>query len=390
MTNSNSKNCIISQSYDRINDCLRGVKLNIAFDTFYTSSASNFRGIGDYTRNMIENIMRLNKTHSIFFFSPDPYQDTSIQINKLQSFLTNNSIDLYHVTSPVEYLFNHNELLNREWFGDVKLAVTFYDVIPLIYPEIYLSDPIVKNKFLYIMDFIKNCDTIFAISETTKKDGVKYFDMDSEKISVVYGGIDRQFFQINKDSDVKLNNQVNQPYILFIGGMEFRKNLERVLHAFAIINHKLETQYQFVMTGFFSEVEKQKILQLAAAQGIENQLIYTGYVPKAELINLYSNSSLFIFPSLYEGLGLPIIEAMACGAPVLTSNTSALNEIANDACYKVNPESIEEISEGIYNMLTKSKLLERYKQEGPKLAAKFNWENVASQILSCYTDMYVN
>ncbi|PLR76595.1 hypothetical protein CU633_14680 [Bacillus sp. V3-13] len=370
--------------HTHINGFLRGVKLNIAFDTFYTSSASNFRGIGNYTRNMIENIMRLNKTHSMFFFSPDPYQDTSVQINKLQSFLTNNSIDLYHVTSPVEYLFNHNELLNREWFGDIKLAVTFYDIIPWIYPEIYLSDPIFKNRFLHIMDFIKNSDIIFAISETTKRDGVKYFDMDSGKIFVIYGGIDRQFFQKNNDSAVNLKYQITQPYILFIGGMEFRKNLERILHAFAKINHKLETQHQFVMTGFFSEIEKQKIQQIALAQGFESQLIFTGYVPKDDLINLYSQSSLFVFPSLYEGLGLPIIEAMACGAPVLTSNTSALNEIANDACYKVNPESIEEISEGIFNMLTNPELLNKYKHAGPKLAAKFNWENVALEVLNVY------
>jgi glycosyltransferase involved in cell wall biosynthesis len=362
-----------------------GEIVNIAFDMLFAISESNDRGIGRYSRNMIDSI-RNDQSHFYYYFYPEIHLGTDHLKTQLQEFLVQNSIDIYHVTSPFDWYLHNHVILSKEWFGKTKLAVTLYDIIPLIYSGVYLTDINLIESYLKILDFVKSCDFIFAISETTKRDAVHYVGMDPNKITVISGGIEEQFKVIRSfdRSDVHERYGIIKPYIMCTGGIDFRKNLNRLIEAFGQANRQLELKYQLVIVCRATELEKQYLRHIATNAGVSDSLILTGFVSDDDLVKLYNSAELFVFPSLYEGLGLPVLEAMSCGVPVLTSNTSSLDEVSGDAAYKVNPESIDDIAEGIVYLMKRSDLREEYRRKGLKHAAYFQWEKVGRKVLDAY------
>ncbi|MDN4523628.1 glycosyltransferase family 4 protein [Fictibacillus fluitans] len=357
--------------------------MNIAFDTFYSFSDSNMRGIGTYSKSLIQQIMELNSKHTLFFFSPIPGSKSELEKDRLKKFLERNSIDIYHITSPIEYFFNYNELLDEDLFLNVKVAVTFYDVIPWIYKDIYLRNEKEKQHFIKMMNFINNCDLIFAISNKTKEDGIKHFNMNHEKVEVIHGGVD-PLFKKTVDPTVLTNLGITNPYLLFIGGMEFRKNLLGFIHAFGKISTHLPERYDIVLPGRFTETYLSQIKRIASLYHIDERLIFPGYLSLDHLVKVYSQAVLFVFPSLYEGLGLPVIEAMACGTPVLTSKTSSMDEIGGDSCYKINPSDIGDLANGMQTILTKPELQKSFIEKGIIHAKSFTWPKTALKVLNAY------
>jgi glycosyltransferase involved in cell wall biosynthesis len=161
-----------------------------------------------------------------------------------------------------------------------------------------------------------------------------------------------------------------------------------LIEAFITANRKLSDAYQLVIVYNSSAAEKSAMLDQASRLGAEGALVITGYVADAELVELYNGAALFAFPSLYEGFGLPIVEAMACGSPVLTSNNSSLAEIGEDKVYQVDPESLESIADGLVYLLTRPLLLQEMAETGLKQARKYNWETVALKVMEGYEKVY--
>lgn len=356
--------------------------MNIAFDMSFTETISNKRGIGQYNRNLIETIKQLDNNHSYYYYYPNTNKRYFNSKKNLSYFLESNSIDIFHITSPFDFITNYHP--NKSWFNKTKVVVTLFDLIPLLFPNIYLNE-VTKGSYFETLQFIKSCDIIFAISQATKNDAVTHSGFDQNKIDVIMGGIDNRF-EVRKNLDIdiiKNKYKIMKPYILFSGGIEYRKNLRRFLEAFCKLPH-LVNQFQIVIFNHLDPNEINLINHLASELGIKDNLVLTGFVPIDELINIYNGADLFVFPSLYEGLGLPVLEAMACGVPVLTSNTSSLNEISGEAAFKINPENVEEISKGLEMMLLNKELQDQYRMKGLQHVKQFNWESVGKKVLKTY------
>lgn len=354
--------------------------MNIAFDMHFTKTMSNKRGIGRYSLDMIEAVKKLDQPNSYFYFYPE-LKNTLIE-KQLKSFIDKNHINIFHITSPFEA--GIDRLMKKEWFGNTKVVVTLYDVIPLIFNGVYLQMECDIKRYHKILDFIGSCDAILAISETTKKDAITYAKMNPDKIKVILGSVDTKF---KVCPNLKPSSQygITKPYVIYTGGDDFRKNLHSIIQAFAKVNKLLEYKYQLVIVG---DINKETLHSLALKASLpKDNLILTGYVHDECLVKLYNHAELFIYPSFYEGLGLPVLEAMACGVPVLTSNTSSLNEISGNAAYKVNPGDLNEIIQGMLVLLKQPNLRNMYRQKGLEHVKQFQWLKLAQRIMAVYESL---
>lgn len=367
--------------------------MNIAFDMSFAKGVSLTRGIGRYSKHLIESLSQISEAHSFFYFYPDFSSDALPLKNQIQRFIQQNQIDLFHILSPFEsfnQLPSHQEMMNREYYGNTKVAVTLYDIIPLIFEKEYLQHPDVKAQYMRILYFIRSCDVIFAISEATKQDAIRTAGIPAEKVHVIMAGIDERFKPSNSAQVQETLRQyrIQKPYVMCTGGMDFRKNTDRLLEGFALANKKLQSSYQLVLCCNITDADRQRLTALSYQLGIGSDLILTGFVPDEDLLALYQGASLFVFPSLYEGFGFPVVEAMACGVPVVTSNNSSLGEIAADCAKLVNPYHSPEIAKGISKVLLNPKLGNKLRELGSQRAAAFQWSFVAEKALSGYQTVY--
>lgn len=261
-------------------------------------------------------------------------------------------------------------------FPAVPQIVTVHDLIPLKYPEV---SPKWKYYYLSILPIIlKRSQKIIAISEHTKKDLIETYKLDPELIKVVYNGFDSNIFFPQQNSEISRKYNLDK-YLLYVGDMRFYKNLERCITAF---NNLSLSEYKFVITGkkdyFFYPQIQDKVNQLP----IKDQIIFLDYVPTKDLPYLYSMAQCLVFASLYEGFGLPVLEAMACGCPVITSNTTSLPEVGGDSVLYVDPLNINNIAEGMSQILTNKNLRQNLSDRGKARARLFSWEKMAEGIRS--------
>lgn len=285
-----------------------------------------------------------------------------------------NKINTYHAPGFVLPLFRVNK--------NTKFVVTIADMTFFSHPEHHIYW---KQKYFKCMIpmSIKQADHILAISENTKKDILEMIPVNKNKIVVTYLGYDAFFSKQNKTkiSAVLQKWWINFPYILFVGMLEPRKNIPSLIKAFAAIKEKRD--HKLVIVGkkgwlygeIFALVQKLKI---------EEQVIFTGYVPDEDLPALYSAATCFVYPSFYEGFGIPIIEAMACGCPVITSNNSSMKEIAGDAAIVVDPYNVKEIQNAIELLITDKVIRRKMEKQGVMQAKKFSWEKMISKTKEVY------
>lgn len=362
--------------------------MNIALDMSFAKGVSLTRGIGRYSKQLIESLSQVGEKHSFFYFYPDTSTEAIPIKTQIQRFVQQNQIDLFHVLSPFEF-FNQ-EMMNRDHFGHVKVAVTLYDIIPLLFENEYLHHPDFKAFYMRILNFIRSCDIIFAISESTKKDAVRSAGIPAEKIHVIMAGIDDRFKPepIPQPEMLRRRYGIHKPYIMCTGGMDFRKNTDRLLEGFALANAQLQSSYQLVLCCNITDEDRKRITAHSNRLGMGQDVILTGFISDEELLILYQNAALFVFPSLYEGFGLPVLEAMACGIPVVTSNNSSLAEIAEDAAVLVNPYQSHDIARGIVSVLQDSQLQTDLVLRGVAQAAKFHWNYTAQKAITGYESVY--
>ncbi len=266
------------------------------------------------------------------------------------------------------------------FFPNVPQIVTVHDLIPLKYPEL---SPKWQYYYRYALPFLlKQSQHIICVSEYTKQDIVSNYQLNPESIAVVYNGYDRNLFFPQPDEAIRRKYNLDK-YLLYVGDMRFYKNLSRTLQAFDRLPLK---DYQFVITGkkddfFYPEIERQ-VAQLSA----KDRVVFLDYVPTEDLPALYSMAQSLVFASLYEGFGLPVLEAMACGCPVITSNTTSLTEVGGDSVLYVDPDNVEQIAQGMYEILTNIELTESLRQKGLKRSQLFSWEKTAEEIRNIFLD----
>jgi glycosyltransferase involved in cell wall biosynthesis len=218
---------------------------------------------------------------------------------------------------------------------------------------------------------------VIAISEFTKRRLLEHFQIDPTKISVVPNGVDSVFrpYPVERVKEVRKRIGLGEmPYVLCVSSLEPRKNLKRLLEAWARLPHALHDDHQLVLAGAKGNAA------VFGDAGIENpppSTKFTGYVAQEDLPALYSGAILFAYPSLYEGFGLPPLEAMACGVPVVTSDTSSIPEVTDGAAITVDPMNTEAIAEGLRELMTNENLRSSLAERGLKRAAQLSWDTTA-------------
>jgi glycosyltransferase involved in cell wall biosynthesis len=280
-------------------------------------------------------------------------------------------VDLFHATE---------HLLPR--FSSVRTVFTLHDLIFLFHPETHKP---LNRWFLTLMmpRFLRAADAVIAVSECTKRDAVRFYGIPEEKITVIYEGVNPRFRPASPETIAAVRARYGLPehFILYVGTIEPRKNLTALLEAFhhLLATHDLRLvivgKKGWLYEGFFRRLRE---------LGLEDRVIFTGYVPDEDLPAIYSAADLFVFPSLYEGFGLPVLEAMACGTPVICSNTSSLPEVAGDAALLVDPTDVRALAGAMERALTDEHLRSELMAKGLERARWFTWEKAAAKTLEVY------
>ena len=341
-------------------------------------------GVSRYTQELVKNLLNIDKKNQyILFFSSlrSKIQNSKFKIQNYNAKLKN-----YRIPPTIlELLWNKFHMVNVENFvGDIdifhssdwtqppsyaKKITTVHDVSFLRFPESFPKKIIdVHKRRLYWVK--KECDLVIADSASTKKDLVDFLGFDEKKIRVINLGVSKKF-KIRRDE-----NRIKKDYILSVGTLEPRKNLKSVIAAFAQL--KL-TKTKLVLVGKKGWGEEIKSLN--------QNIVFTGFVPEEVLSGLYGGAKCFVYPSLYEGFGLPVLEAMAMGCPVVCSNTSSLPEIAGNAAILVNPTDVNEIAKAIKTILENKNISSQLKEKGLNQAKQFTWEKTARETLEIYKEI---
>lgn len=298
---------------------------------------------------------------------------------------------------PIPYsLFFNNKAQITQFFnysvppGVKGKAITFvYDMVYKAFPET------VSKKTMKMLDnnLIKSCsraDHIITISEFSKNEIIKYMHIPEHKISIMPCGVDLSIYHPNYAEedviDVKKRYGISGDYILYLGTLEPRKNIESLVEAYAQLKEKCSNLPKLVLAGkkgwlYNTIFEKVELYQLTS------DVIFTDYVDIHDVPVLLNGALMFVFPSLYEGFGLPPLEAMACGTPVIVSNKSSLPEVVGDAGYLIDPYSIEELKDTIQLLISDEDLRERMKEKGLIRSKSFSWKSSVTQLMEIYKSL---
>lgn len=236
---------------------------------------------------------------------------------------------------------------------------------------------------------LNRADAIIAVSENTKEDLENIYGIDPAKVRVIYNGVNSEFREIEGSEEInrlKKEYELPKKFILYLGTLEPRKNIKRIIKAYRAYRDNERTKTKLVVAGGKGWLYED-IFELVEEEGLGSEVVFTGYVENEELVSLYNLAESLIFPSLYEGFGFPVLEAMACGTPVITSNVSSLPEVAGEAAILVDPREVEEIVKGISLVLHDRDLRNELVEKGKKRAAEFTWEKSARGHLEVYREL---
>jgi glycosyltransferase involved in cell wall biosynthesis len=265
-------------------------------------------------------------------------------------------------------------------------VVSFHDMTLSLFPEMHTLRKRVLTSSL-IPWVARGARRILTPSEATRVDVIRLLKLDPGRVRVVPYAV-AESFRPASEGPARLTTVygVRPPYFLYVGTIEPRKNLARTLRAFARVAASLP-EHQLVLVGDLGW-KYEEVLAEARRPELHGRVLLPGYVPEQDLPVLYSHAVAFVYPSLYEGFGFPVVEAMACGAPVLTSRSSSLTEIAEGAAVLVDPLSETGLADALVSLATDASLSQRLRAEGLLRAATFTWERTARETVQVYREVY--
>ncbi len=355
-------------------------------------------GLGRYARTLAEHLVAQDQlnAYEAFAFAPAAWDNLPASLRALpraQVPLTARSwrmsVWLAHALGmsfdrwmPRADLFHATEHLLPP-FKHVRTVFTLHDLIFRFFPEYHLP---LNRWFLTgaMPYFLKRADAIIAVSECTKRDAIRLYNLPPEKISVIYEGVSPTLCPQAPEQVARVRSQYaqNQPFILFVSTIEPRKNIPRLVDALHVLNQQ-GLPHRLLVAGRKGWLY-QGVFEHVRTTGMESRVEFLDYVPDSDVAALLTACDAFVFPSLYEGFGLPPLEALACGAPVVCSNTSSLPEVVGDAALLFNPTDVGEMAMAIERAVTDSSLREQLRARGPAQAARFSWERAARETLDIY------
>ncbi len=272
--------------------------------------------------------------------------------------------------------------------------MTLYDLIPLVFRDEYLSLPswgAWAAAWNARLGLIRAADRVLTISHRTAADAIERLGIPEERITVIECGVSGELSSLvapgaETESALRgVSSRIRPGYLLYVGADEPRKNLEGTIRSYALLPERLRAAHQLVITCKLPLIRRAQLQRFARSLGIaRRQLVLTGFVPDRELAALYRGCGLFVFPSLYEGAGLPILEAMSCGAPVAASNTSSIPEILGDLEATFDPSDPVDIARCLERVVDDPQMLASLRERSRRRVRLFTWERVAKRTLAGY------
>jgi glycosyltransferase involved in cell wall biosynthesis len=356
-------------------------------------------GVGTYIWNLVRNLSAIDCQNEYLlvgshrnFHELGPLPDNFKQMYQAED----ESHWRHHVTIPFALKRQNVDVVHvphheAPFFNPSKLVVTMHDCVHLLFPHEDSSKFRNYRHYLQTKRVVETAKHVLAVSRSTKEDLINIFELPESKISVVHNALDERFafsHTTEERKHVLERYQLKEPFVLYSGKIRPHKNLHRLIEAFAVLKSELMEDERYktlklIIIG--DELSKHQYLRLTVIRsGAQQDVRFFGFVPYPILRVFYQSAALFAFPSLYEGFGLPPLEAMANRTPVVASNTSSLPEVLGDAGILVNPENVFDIARGMKLILSDDVLRQKLVQKGIEQVAKFSWKLAAQNVLNTY------
>lgn len=338
----------------------------------------NPSGIKVYTQELVSNLLKIDKKNNYILIKSKketgPLYRNFIHLPKI---LSKMKLDIVHEPTHLGPFF-YNE--------KYKKVITIHDLSPLILPETRPNSYFtwLRHK-IGLPILLKKVDVVITVSENTKKGLIKWFGINEDKIKVIYEAADVRYRHIS-DVDIPDDIKLKGPFILNVGTLEPRKNVITLIKVFHLCKNKYGIKHKLVIISKKGWKYKD-IFNIIKTLRLENDINILQDIEHEELVYYYNTASVFVYPSLYEGFGLPVLEAMQCGCPVITSNTSSLPEVVGDAGLLVDPYDINYLSENIAKVLNDKNLESSMRLKGFEQAKKFSWEKTTLETIKVYESL---
>jgi glycosyltransferase involved in cell wall biosynthesis len=366
----------------------------------YTSAVRQGAGIGRYTRGLIMALAEIDRVHEYVLFSAgrDP-RGTSWPPNfRLRSLpLTDRHLAILwqrlRLPVPVELFTGWVQILHSPDFVlpptlGARTVLTVHDLSFMRHPE--CSSPSLLAYLLRAVPrSVRRADVLLADSESTRRDLVELLKVPEERVRVVYPGVEPRFVSEGeqhtmRQQDVLERYGIRPPYILGLGTLQPRKNYPRLIRAYGLLRRRYHVPHQLVIGGGRGWLHEQ-IDETIRQTRLHEDVRLIGYVADEDLPALYRAADVFAFPSLYEGFGIPVLEAMGCGTPVVTSMVSSLPEVAGKAALMVPPEDVEALAQAMWQLMSDQALRNDLVRRGYEQVKRFTWRQSAGKLLDIYS-----
>ncbi len=324
---------------------------------------------------------------------PENHWRTRVAEHLRERFIMGLQPDIVHVASLFEGLVD--ETVTSIIHDDLakKSAATLYDLIPLVYHDKYLADPNVRNWYYRKLQALKNAALGLAISDYSRLEAIDLLGLAPDRVVNISGATTAEFKPLVLSEQVKAEilgrYGISRPFLMYTGEVDYRKNAEGLIEAYSLLSPELRQQYQLVVIGRLPERDRQRLFDMAKKYQVDQaDLVLTGFVPDEELIIFYNLARLFVFPSRYEGFGLPVLESMACGTPAIAGNNSSLPEILglDDAMFDADKPAA--IAQKITQALTDPQFYQILHEHGLRQARLFSWDASAKRALDAFEAEY--
>ena len=404
--------------------------MRIVIDMQGAQASNRHRGVGRYTMAVAESIARNRGEHEIILALSGLFPETIEPIRAaFNSLLPQENIRVWHAQARVAFADDanqwrrHSAELVREAFlaslrpdvvhvsslfeglGDdavtsvgllsrnVPTSVTLFDLIPYIHREPYLNSPTIAAWYFEKIDSLRRSDLWLAISESSRQEGIERLGLSKKCVVNVSTDADAYFQKLNisneEESFVRSRYGLNHPFVMYTGGIDHRKNIEGLIRAFSKLPQEVRETHQLAIVCSVQPESRQTLASLARKQGLgKDAVILTGFVPEEDLRALYNLCSLFVFPSWHEGFGLPALEAMRCGAPVIGANTSSLPEVIGWKEALFDPFNDEEMAKKMAHALSDEMFRADLVRNAEVQSEKFSWDETAKRAIAAMGSLY--
>lgn len=365
--------------------------MKIAIDL--RSAEGRKAGKGVYTFNIVKNLLKIDKDNDYILYCENP--DTSVwnfPNVKIKRIVGNGALwqirALMNVLKEKPDIFFAPSSFIIPYFLPlrIKAVVSIHDLISLLFPDTHQKKAVIIEKLL-LSRVVKKAKKLCAVSENTKTDLIKMFNVDEKRVEIIYCAVSNMMKKLEKNEieEIRKSNIVPGKYFLAVSTIEPRKNYLNLIRAFSIFSEKHD-DYKLIIVGkkgwqykdVFKEVKKLKI---------EKKVVFPDYIPEDGLVNLYNLSTALVFPSFYEGFGIPPLEAMKCGCPVIAANVSSIPEVLGDAGLFVDPNDPVDISKKMLKIVEDEFVRNDLISKGYKRVEQFSWEKSARKLLSVFNEI---